>query len=327
MFIDRVEIFVKAGDGGDGCNSFYRDRYMRYKKPDGGPGGRGGDIILRADPNIHTLLDFYYKRHFNAGDGENGSSNHKKGKKGEDCLIRVPIGTLVFDKEEGFRYCDLKESFQEILLLKGAEGGRGNSRLRPAEKGKRSEGQEIVLELKLIADVGVIGFPNAGKSSLVWKVSNARPKIADYPFTTKTPTLGVVRMEGDRDFVICDIPGLIEGAHKGKGLGDKFLRHIERTIVLVHLIDMAAVDGKDPVYCYRTILKELESYGANLLKKPQVLAANKMDLEPVKANLKAFRKKIRKKIYPISCITGEGLEELKEVIWKTILDTRRVSKG
>ena len=318
MFIDHTGIFVKAGDGGDGCHSFSKGTFQRYKRPDGGFGGKGGDIVIVADNNVQTLVQFYYKKHFKAEDGSNASSNHKKGNEGKDLTLRVPVGTLVKDKYEPVTYCDLNESGRSVIIVKGGEGGKGNSRKRDATPGKDGEEKNISLELKLVADVGIIGYPNAGKSSLLSRISNAKPKIADYPFTTKTPLLGLVKLDSERSFVICDIPGLIEGAHSGKGMGDEFLRHVERTKVLIHMIDMAAVDGRDPVEDLKSINDELKQYNPLLSKRPQVIAVNKMDIPEAEKNLKLFRKKIKKTIYPVSCVTGEGINKLLEAAYKKI---------
>jgi len=324
MFIDRAGIFVKAGDGGDGSNSFCGIKGLK-KRQDGGDGGKGGDIILVADKNVQTLVDFHFRKHFRADKGSNGSGNNKKGANAPDCVIRLPLGTIVKDKYEDIAYCDLKQDGQSVALIKGGAGGRGNSKFRLADRGEPGEEKEILLELKLIADVGIIGYPNAGKSSLISRVTNAKSKVANYPFTTKTPVLGVVRLSGERSFVVCDIPGLIEGAHSGKGLGDDFLRHVERTRVLIHMIDMAGVDGRNPAEDFKSINNELELYsqvGAvsdrPLQKRPQVIAVNKMDIPEAKENLKAFRKKVRKKVYPVSCVTGEGLKELLEAVYKKL---------
>ncbi|MFH1853851.1 MAG: GTPase ObgE [Candidatus Omnitrophota bacterium] len=318
MFIDHAKIYVNAGDGGDGCHSFSKGRLQRYKRPDGGDGGNGGDVIIAPDNNVQTLVDFYYKKHFKADSGSNASSNHKKGADGRDCIIKVPVGTIVKDANEDITYCDLSRTGRSVVIVKGGEGGRGNSRYRDATPGENGEEKEIILELKLVADAGIIGYPSVGKSSLISRVSNAKPKIADYPFTTTTPILGLVRLGPERSFVICDIPGLIEGAHAGRGLGDRFLRHIERTRVLVHMIDMAAVEKREPVQDLKTINKEIGLYNAMLLKRPQIIAVNKMDLTEASENLKRFRKKVRKTVYPISCVTGEGIKELMEAVYRNI---------
>ena len=318
MFIDHAEIFVKAGDGGDGCHSFSKGKFQRYKRPDGGDGGKGGDVIIVSDNNVQTLVDYYFKKHFRGDSGSNGSSNHKKGHDGKDCIIRVPAGTLVKDAREGITYCDLSEARRSVVIAKGGKGGRGNSRHRVAIRGGEGEEKYLFLELKLVADVGIVGYPNAGKSSLISHVSNARPKIADYPFTSKTPVLGLVRLGPERSFVICDIPGLIEGAHSGRGLGDEFLRHVERTKILIHMIDMAAVDQRDPVQDMKSINKELDLYKTGLLKRPQILVANKMDLPDAAENLRRFKQKTRRVIYPISCVTGEGIKSMLEAAYKAL---------
>lgn len=318
MFIDHADIYIKAGDGGDGCNSLSHEKSQRYSRPDGGDGGKGGDVVIKTDNNVQTLVDFYFRKHFKADSGSNGSSNNKKGADGKDCIIRVPIGTIVRDRDEDIAYCDLSENGRSIVIVKGGDGGSGNSRGRQSTPGKDGEEKNIVLELKLVADVGIIGYPNAGKSSLISRISNARPKIADYPFTTKTPVLGLVKLSGERSFVVCDIPGLIEGAHSGKGLGDNFLRHIERTRVLIHMIDMAAVEHRDPIQDFKSINKELGLYNPALLKRPQIIACNKMDIPQALENLKMFKKKIRKTVYPVSCVTGEGIKELMEEAWKKL---------
>ncbi len=318
MFIDHSEIFIKAGDGGDGCHSFSKGKFQRHKRPDGGDGGKGGDVIIISDNNVQTLVNFYFQKHFKAESGSNASSNHKKGADGRDCVIRVPVGTVVKDRDEDITYCDLDKVGRSVVIATGGEGGKGNSRRRDATPGKDGEEKNVVLELKLVADVGIIGYPNVGKSSLVARISNARPKIANYPFTTKTPVLGFVRLDSERSFLVCDIPGLIEGAHSGRGLGDEFLRHVERTQVLIHMIDMAAVDGRDPVHDLDSINKEIGLYNPALKKRPQVLVANKMDLPAASGNLQRFKKKLKKKINPISCVTGEGIKEMLEATFKEL---------
>lgn len=318
MFIDHAEIFVKAGDGGDGCHSFSKGKLQRYRRPDGGDGGKGGDIILKADNNVQTLVDFYFRKHFKAECGCNGSGNNKKGHDGKSSVIRVPVGTLIRDRYEDITYCDLSEAGRSVVIARGGAGGRGNSRRRDATPGKDGEEKNIVLELKLVADVGIIGYPNVGKSSLLSRISNARPKIANYPFTTRTPVLGLVRLDPERSFVICDIPGLIEGAHSGRGLGDEFLRHVERTRILIHMIDMAAIEHRDPAEDLKSINREIGLYNPVLLKRPQILAANKMDLPEASENLKQFRKKVRKTIYPISCVTGEGVRKMLEAVYSKL---------
>lgn len=250
MFIDTAKLYLKAGGGGDGCDSFERDQAGRKMRTNGGPGGKGGGIFFKVDENVRTLLDFQYRQHFEADRGSHGSSNNKKGAFGADRFIKIPTGTVIKDFATGGILADLVNPGETFLACKGGEGGSGNSRYRPAGEGQKGEEKTILLELKLIADVGIVGYPNAGKSTLISRISKARPKIADYPFTTKEPVLGVVRFK-NFEFVVADIPGLIEGAHAGKGLGDKFLRHIERTKILVHLLDMAAFSPRDPIADYK----------------------------------------------------------------------------
>jgi len=317
MFIDSARIYVKAGAGGRGCQSFYRDKYNRLGTPDGGDGGKGADIIIRADRNLHTLLDFQFNRHFRGLHGAHGSGKQKKGKDAPPVIIRVPCGTTVMDAGTNSLLRDLKTDGEELIAAAGGKGGLGNRNRREATPGEETQEKELLFDLKLIADAGVVGFPNAGKSTLISNISNAHPKIAAYHFTTKFPVLGVVRCD-DSSFVMADIPGLIEGSSKGRGLGDKFLRHIERTKVIVHLIDMAGVEGRDPLDDYRKINKELKDYSSEISKKPQILAANKMDIEGADLNLKRFKAAVKKKIYPISAQNKEGLEELIEAISKRL---------
>ncbi|MBI4335069.1 MAG: GTPase ObgE [Candidatus Omnitrophica bacterium] len=319
MLIDTARIYIKAGDGGDGCNSFEKDRAGRKVRHSGGPGGKGGDIIFEVDENVRTLLDFQYRQHFGAARGGHGSSNNKKGFSGEDRVIKVPPGTLVKDIETGSVLADLIKIGGTFLAARGGLGGAGNSRHRPAEEGGRGEEKTVILELKLIADVGIVGFPNAGKSTLISRISRARPKIADYPFTTKEPILGVVRHK-DREFVVADIPGLIEGAHAGRGLGDRFLKHIERTGVLIHLVDTSGLNGRDPERDYRQLNKELGLYSETLAKKPQVVAANKIDVgKTAQEALRKFRAASRrKKILPISAKNGQGLDALLSEVVKIL---------
>ncbi|MBM3246630.1 MAG: GTPase ObgE [Candidatus Omnitrophica bacterium] len=318
MFIDQARIYVKAGQGGKGCRSFYRDMYTPRGIPDGGDGGRGADIIIRADRHLRTLLDFKYNRHFYGPSGGHGSGKNKKGKDAPAVIIRVPVGTVVKDIRTNCLLRDLKKDQDELVVARGGRGGSGNrhhgSEVTEYESG---EEKELLLDLKLIADVGVVGFPNAGKSTLVSSISNAHPEIAAYPFTTKFPALGVVS-SGDASFVIADIPGLIEGSSAGRGLGDKFLRHVERTKILVHLIDISGFEGRDPVRDYRTINQELKKYSSQVYAKPQIIAANKIDLENARENLKDFRKRVKKKVYPISALKKQGLEELIEAIRKRL---------
>jgi GTP-binding protein len=313
MFIDSAKITVKGGNGGKGCRSFYRDKFTRQGIADGGDGGRGQDIIIRADRNLRTLLDFHYNRHFRGQDGGHGSGKKKKGKDAPKLYIRVPAGTVVSDALSGSILRDLRVEGDEVIIAKGGGGGRGNQHHCPATPGAPGEERELFLDLKLIADCGLVGFPNAGKSTLISRLSKAEPEIAAYPFTTKAPVLGVAG-EADESFVIADIPGLIEGSSLGKGLGDRFLRHIERTRVLVHIIDMAGVDGRDPLEDYQVINKELKNYSLALARKPQIIAANKMDLASAKGNLARFKKSIKKEVCAISALRQEGLEGLIDAI-------------
>lgn len=309
MFIDTTKIHLKAGDGGNGCNSIVKTSPNTRGKPTGGEGGDGGSIIVIADRNMQTLLDYRYNKHFKAPSGKHGSSNHKKGREGEDRIIRVPPGTVIIDAESREVLRDLNENGQRVIVVRGGKGGRANSKFREAQPGDPGEVRDVVLELKLIAEIGIVGYPNSGKSTLIACVSNTRPKVAMYPFTTKQPMLGVIARE-DKDFIIADIPGLIKGASAGRGLGHQFLRHIERTRILLHLVDMGGVDGRDPVKDYESINEELGLYNKRLLKKPQIIACNKMDLPKSADNLKKFKEKIRKPVYPISALHKEGLEEL-----------------
>lgn len=321
MFIDVAKIEVKAGDGGHGCTSFFHDTRVEHGKANGGCGGDGGDVIIRSDKSIYTLLDFQFQRHFKAESGKHGSSSNKAGARGKDCLILVPVGTVILDLDTSCLIRDLDKPGFEVLVAHGGHGGRGNTKSREADDGQPGEVRILSLNLKIIADVGIIGFPNVGKSTLISKISNATPKIANYPFTTKAPNLGVLRLE-DRDehIVMADIPGLIKGAHEGKGLGDKFLKHVERTKILIHLIDMAAIDGRDPYEDYLAINKELEEFSAELNKKKQILVVNKMDCPSAEDNLKAFKRKFKgkKKIFEISALESIGLEALIEEIEKNI---------
>lgn len=319
MFVDEAKIYIKAGDGGDGCNSMFRDLYHRFARPDGGEGGKGADIIFEADQNTHTLLDFQYRQHFKADSGTHGSSNHKKGRYGEDLRVKVPPGTVIKDAQTGLVLRELVKAGDRVIVAKGGEGGHGNSKRRAAAPGALGEEKTVILELKLIADVGIVGYPNAGKSTLISRISSARPKIADYPFTTKAPVLGVVKIHEGASIVVAEIPGLIEGAHLGKGLGDRFLKHVERTKVLIHLVDIAACECRDPYEDYRKLNKELKLYSKELIKKPQFVALNKSDIEEAKENIKKFKKHLRGKIiFPISAVTGAGVKELLNAVYKKI---------
>ena len=287
MFYDYVKIFVKAGDGGNGSASFRREKFIPNGGPDGGDGGRGGNIMLVVDPNLSTLVDFHYQKHYRAEQGEAGHRKNQHGKNGEDLLLRVPPGTVVKEAEtEGGILADLTRPGQQVVAAKGGRGGRGNTHFTTAkeqaphfaEQGDPGEERILELELKLLADAGLIGFPNAGKSSLLRRISAARPKVAPYPFTTLEPNLGLVRIGEDQSFVVADLPGLVEGAHTGTGLGYRFLRHTERTRVLVHVVDAAGTEGRDPREDIRVINRELQLYNPHLADRPQVIAANKIDL-------------------------------------------------
>ncbi|MBC7784562.1 MAG: GTPase ObgE [Burkholderiales bacterium] len=324
MFIDEATIHVKAGDGGSGCVSFRREKYVPKGGPDGGDGGRGGSVIFVADPNKNTLLDFAGKHHWTAPKGENGMGKKCYGAHGDDLVIQVPVGTLVHDLDQGIILADLKEDGRRVVLARGGKGGRGNFGFRTptnqapryAEPGTLGQERNLKLELKLIADVGLVGMPNAGKSTLLSACSAARPKVADYPFTTLEPQLGIAELIGDRRLVMADIPGLIEGAQHGAGLGHAFLRHIERTRVIVHLLDLYPVDESTPADNYRTIRAELEAFSADLAKKPEIIVANKIDLSLDDDALKSLRAELKdKEVLAISGATRNGLEPLLEAIW------------
>jgi GTP-binding protein len=314
MLIDQARIHVKAGTGGNGCRSFYRDRHIQKGKPDGGDGGNGGNVAFTVDKNIHTLLDFQYRRHFKAGRGGHGSSNHQTGKSGNDLVIRIPPGTIITDAASGLVLRDLLAAGEEVVVAVGGKGGKGNCKNRDETPGDAGEEKELVLELKIIADVGIIGYPNVGKSTFISRISRAKSKIAGYPFTTKEPVLGIVQMY-DGDLAFADMPGLIEGAHRGRGLGDAFLRHIERTKILLHMIDMAGIEGRDAYDDYLSINKELALYGRGLEKKPQIIACNKMDLPESAERLAVFKTRIDRPVFPVSAITGDGVRELLNETW------------
>jgi GTP-binding protein len=321
MFVDEVQIHVKAGNGGDGTVSFRREKHVPRGGPDGGDGGRGGSVFMTADPNLTTLIDFRYKRDYKAGRGENGSGNQKHGANGADIELRVPVGTLVTDPTTGETVVDFVRPGQREVVARGGMGGRGNARFatsthqtpRFGEKGEPVEDRDLRLELKLLADVGLIGFPNVGKSTLIAKISAARPKIADYPFTTLVPNLGVVRVDETQAFVVADIPGLIEGAHTGAGLGHQFLRHVERTRLLVHLLDVSGLSGRDPWEDFQIVNQELMAYSEPLAERPQLVALNKTDSPDAEATIAALRPRLEAEGYsvlPISALTGAGVQPL-----------------
>ncbi|MCS7277575.1 MAG: GTPase ObgE [Aquificaceae bacterium] len=325
MFVDRVKIHVKAGDGGDGAIAFLREKYRPFGGPAGGDGGKGGDVVLVATGRKHTLYDFKFQAHFKAKRGEHGKGKNQHGKDGEDLIIEVPVGTVVMDAETGKTICDLVEEGQRCIVAIGGKGGRGNARFatptnqapRYAEKGEKGEERWLILELKLIADVGIVGLPNAGKSTLISKLTKARPKIADYPFTTLSPVLGVMAIDEETQVVLADIPGLIEGASQGKGLGHEFLRHVERTKLLLHLVDVSDARLEDPIKAFEMVNKEMEKYSPELLKKPQIVVGTKIDNLLDRSYLEALKEEFEKRGYPftaISALTGEGLDGLKYLI-------------
>jgi GTP-binding protein len=324
MFVDEAVIHVKAGDGGDGCVSFRREKYVPKGGPDGGDGGDGGSVIFEADPNKNTLMDFASRHHWHAQRGVAGMGKKMSGLGGEDLLVQVPPGTLVYDANEGFLIADLDAVGKRIVIARGGKGGKGNWRFRTAsnqaprfaEPGTDGQERMLRLELKLIADVGLVGMPNAGKSTLLRAVSAARPKVADYPFTTLDPQLGIVELKGDRRLVLADIPGLIEGAGKGLGLGHAFLRHIERTKVIVHMLDLYPLDGSDPVENYHVIRRELAGFSSVLADKREIVAANKMDLATDQDAIERLRRELPgKQIYAISGASHQGVEDLMESLW------------
>ena len=315
MFIDETNIKVIAGNGGDGCTAFRREKYIEMGGPYGGNGGKGSDIIFKVDTGLHTLIDLRYMKTIKGNKGENGSGKNMDGKSAEDIIIKVPQGTVITDYDTNLVIADLKDKDSFVVVAKGGRGGRGNTAFKtlanPApnfsENGEPGEEKILKVELKLLADVGLVGLPSVGKSTFLSKVTKATPKIADYHFTTLSPNLGVVKTIDNRSFVIADLPGLIEGASEGVGLGDKFLRHIERTKVIAHIIDMSGIEGRDPYEDYLVINKELEKFSPKLLQKPMIIIANKMDMESAKENLKEFQKKVDKEIYPISALTNDNL--------------------
>jgi len=352
MFADRARIIIRSGKGGDGHVSFRREKYVPDGGPDGGDGGRGGDVILKVDLGLNTLIDFKHKRKYSATDGQQGGKRNCRGKDGEDIIIKVPQGTVVKDAETGRVIVDMSGSTTEYTILTGGRGGLGNQHYatstmqapKYAQPGKPAKEMEAVLELKLIADVGLVGFPSVGKSSLLARISNARPEIADYHFTTIRPNLGVVKLGEGSSFVVADIPGLIEGAAEGLGLGHQFLRHIERNKVLIHVIDAASVEGRDPIEDFHMINNELKKYGDKVLELPMVVAANKIDVivednEPIDIDengefiypefkspierIKAELEPLGYPVFPISTVTGEGIDELLKYVWKTLQESKQ----
>jgi len=324
--VDRVKVFVKGGRGGNGVVSFRREKYIPYGGPDGGSGGDGGDVILVAGLSHSTLVDLSYRPHLHAPAGRHGEGKSKHGKNAFPLILEVPVGTVIND-EAGNLLADLSRKGQRVVVARGGRGGRGNTvfatarRRAPgfAEKGEEGEGRTLILELKLLADAGMVGFPNAGKSTLLSRISAAKPKIADYPFTTLVPQLGVVSLDRERSFVVADLPGIVDGAHRGVGLGHQFLRHIERTMVLIYVIDMAATEGRDPFADYVALRKELFLYQTELTARPALIAANKLDLPGAADNLARFSRELQHDalgIYPLSAVTGEGVKPLLEAVYR-----------
>lgn len=337
MFIDEATIWVKAGDGGRGCLSFHREKFVPKGGPDGGDGGRGGHVILHVDPQLSTLVDLRYRREYHAESGKPGEGNNRHGRNGEDLLIRIPPGTLVKDPDTGNVIADLANEGQQFLAAAGGSGGRGNARFksstnqapRRVDPGLPGEERTLALELKLLADVGIIGFPNVGKSTLIARISAARPKIADYPFTTLTPNLGVVRTAEYKSFVVVDIPGLIEGASQGVGLGFQFLRHIERTRMFVHVLDLSPATERDPISAFHAINAELEQYDPTLRQRRQIVVANKIDVlheESVLTRLQTFCDQENIPCFPLSAVTGQGISSLVQYI-TTVLFTEESKRS
>jgi GTPase len=343
MFVDEVDIHVEAGNGGKGCLAFRREKFVPRGGPSGGDGGHGGSVYVVASPHINTLINFRFHPEFSAERGQHGMGSNRTGHGGADLDLDVPIGTLVYEKtadsDQPLRLiADLAEQGQKVLVAKGGRGGMGNARFatstnrapRKVQPGEPGEIKDLRLELKLLADVGLVGFPNAGKSTLIARISAARPKIADYPFTTLTPNLGVVRLSDDRSFVVADVPGLIEGAHRGQGLGHQFLRHLERTRVLVHLVDVSGASGRDPAADLDTVRRELELFQPTLAAKPQLVAANKIDaLDPSHSDeIAALKKQAAALDLPflqVSAATGQGVPELLEAMWRRLAASRQTA--
>lgn len=318
MFVDRVTIYCEAGDGGDGCMSFRREPFIPRGGPDGGDGGKGGSVIVVADENVSSLANIVGHKHWKAERGRHGEGSLRTGRSGEDAIIRVPPGTLVRDADRGHLLKDLTDNGESVVIAQGGKGGKGNKRFatsthqapRETEPGEEGEKRNVVLELKLIADVGLIGLPNAGKSTLLSRISAATPEIANYPFTTKYPNLGLVRMGFEHQFVVADIPGLIEGAHAGVGLGHEFLKHVERTRVLVHLVEPEPMDQSDPLENYQQIREELKLYDAKLVDRPEILVISKCELPDADAVAELFEESLGQSVLKISSATGEGIQEL-----------------
>ena len=318
MFIDEVTIKVIAGAGGDGCTAFRREKFVPMGGPFGGNGGHGSNIVFQVDTGLHTLIDLHYMKTIKGKKGENGLGKNQTGKSSDDIIIKVPQGTVVTDLDTGLIIADMKEKDDKVIVASGGRGGRGNTAFKTisnpcptfSENGEPGETRILKVELKLLADAGLVGLPSVGKSTFLSKVTAAKPKIADYHFTTLSPNLGVCRTSDNRSFVIADLPGLIEGASEGLGLGDKFLRHIERCKVIVHIVDMGSTEGRDPYDDFVLINNELKNFSDKLIKKPMIVLANKMDMPMAEENLKAFKKKVDCEVYPISAITGKDLDKV-----------------
>lgn len=334
MFVDRVKIFVQAGRGGDGCVSFRREKYVPRGGPNGGDGGAGGSVLIVAEAGVDSLAALSHRKHWKAPRGEPGTGSDCHGRNGEDLVVHVPPGTIVSDSNAGFVLKDLNEAGAQIVAAKGGKGGKGNLRFvtstnrapRESTPGEEGEVRELILELKVIADVGLIGKPNAGKSTLLSRLSRARPEIASYPFTTKYPNLGVVHINRDRSFVMADIPGLIEGAHAGVGLGHEFLRHVERAGILVHLVEPEPVDGTDPLANYHSIRSELDLYSASLGQRPEIVVISKAELPGAAEVRKRLSEDLRQDVLAISAVTGTGLNQLLYAIQRA-LDERKVAEA
>jgi GTP-binding protein len=333
-FIDETKIKVKAGDGGRGCVSFRREKFVPRGGPNGGDGGHGGDVIAVADPQLTTLLDLRYQKQYKAGRGQHGMGKDQHGRRGDNCVIAVPVGTIIRDVRTGELIADLAVPGQQVIAAAGGKGGKGNAHFvsstnrspRFAQPGLPGEEKELYIELRLLADVGIIGLPNAGKSTLISAISAVRPKIADYPFTTLVPNLGVVGYGEGKSFVVADIPGLIEGAHEGHGLGDKFLRHVTRTSLLIHLIDASGVDVDKPLASWRAVNRELELFDAALADKPQLVVANKIDLPEARERVSSLEQQLPERyrpLYSISAATGEGVRALVQEIGASLDAARR----
>lgn len=329
MFVDEVIVELTAGRGGDGCMAFRREKYVAMGGPFGGNGGKGGDIIFKVDEGLRTLIDLRYQKHIKASSGENGQGKNKNGKNATDMIVKVPLGTTIKDNETGAIIGDLTKNGEEVIVAYGGRGGRGNvtlaTRINPCpsycEYGEPGENRKVKVELRMLADVGLVGLPSVGKSTILSMVTNANPKIASYHFTTLSPNLGVVTSE-DYSYTIADLPGLIEGASDGLGLGHKFLKHIERTKIIAHIIDMSGIEGRNPYEDYLTIRKELENFSPKLIQKPEIIIANKMDIESSKKNLEEFKQKVKVPIYEVSAIQNKGLDEVLKALKELVKNTK-----